>query len=120
MYSSAKFLSPSTTGGLPTPGPLVAGVAVPPVVEVGAAAAVLLAAELVVLDVVVELELDEPHAASPAASAIVNRARRPRRTCGLLMLPPVCLSSWKFGHRWNERRRLACPGAAPELQAARR
>src|SRR5580704_2424515 len=88
MYSSGKFLSPITTAGLPTPGPLVAGVSVPPVVEVGAAAAELLAAEVVVLDVVVELELDEPHAASPAASAIVSRARRPRRTCDLLMLPP--------------------------------
>jgi hypothetical protein len=75
--------------GLPTPGPLLAGVAVPPFVDVGMDAA----AELLALDVVLvlelELELDDPHAATPAASAIVTRARRPRRTNDVLMLPPV-------------------------------
>jgi hypothetical protein len=57
-------LSPITIGGLPAPGPLAAGVAVPPVVPVedDAAGAVGFA--------VFELELElEPHAASSPEAA---------------------------------------------------
>src|ERR1700689_1641132 len=56
MFSSAKFLSPIVTAGLPTPGPLDAVVAVLAVVAV---------VELLLDDVVLLL----PHAARPTLSA---------------------------------------------------
>ena len=43
MYSSVKFLSPTVTGGLPTPGPLDAGVGVPTVAPVVVAGVVVFA-----------------------------------------------------------------------------
>src|ERR1700683_4052567 len=58
MFSSAKFLSPIVTAGLPTPGPLDAAVAVLAVVAGGG---------LLLLDHVVLLLL--PHAARPTLSA---------------------------------------------------
>src|SRR5579875_4229055 len=57
MFSSAKFLSPIVTAGLPTPGPLLAGFA-----------AVLEVLELVVLEPVDD-DLLLPHAASATPSA---------------------------------------------------
>ncbi|MGI8411259.1 MAG: hypothetical protein ACR2LV_01390 [Solirubrobacteraceae bacterium] len=67
-----KFLSPTVTAGLPTPGPLLAaGTDV-------AGAGVLAAAVVLVVLVVVLDELDElPHAASITASATIAMLARP-------------------------------------------
>jgi len=59
MFSSAKFLSPIVTAGLPTPGPLAAAAVV--------AVVAVLAVELVVLEGVLLLL---PQAANPMPSAI--------------------------------------------------
>jgi hypothetical protein len=55
MFSSAKFLSPIVTAGLPVPGPLDAG-ATP---------------DVVALELLEDVELLLPHAASPTVSAAV-------------------------------------------------
>src|ERR1700677_1506925 len=64
MFSSAKFLSPIVTAGLPTPGPLVAA-------ELVAVVLAVLAAELVLLD---DELLLLPQAASPTPSAVTANA----------------------------------------------
>src|SRR6202451_3113099 len=61
MFSSAKFLSPIVTAGLPTPGPLLAA-------GVGLAAVVAAGALAVVLDELLLLLL--PHAVSTTASTV--------------------------------------------------
>ena len=68
MYSSVKFLSPITTGGLPTPGPLEAAVGDPLTGPAGVAGAAVF---------VVELLFDElPHAASATASTTARTVAR--------------------------------------------
>src|SRR5438045_6540932 len=69
MFSSEKFLSPSVTAGLPTPGPLAAGAGV-----------------------LAELELDDdflllPHAASPMLNATSSTAHRAPARWWFRLLP---------------------------------
>src|SRR4029077_21115914 len=76
MFSSEKFLSPSVTAGLPTPGPLAAG------------AGVLAELEL-------DLDLLLPHAASAMLKAATSRTDRvpARWWFRLLLLLPSKLAS---------------------------
>jgi hypothetical protein len=62
-------LSPITIGGLPTPGPVLAGVTVPPLVEVFVGAGVEAALLVDVLDELDELDDELPHAASATAAS---------------------------------------------------
>src|SRR5947209_20598725 len=74
MYSSAKFLSPRVTGGLPTPGPLVAAVA--------------LLAELAELLELLELFEELPHAARPAVTIALRMSPSDLLRNVLCMIPP--------------------------------
>src|ERR1700722_3962415 len=95
MYSSVKFLSPITTAGLPTPGPVLAAWAGPPLVDVlgvaGVDAVLDVALDAAALDAVL-LELDDelPHAASTLASATASAGASKRHRWERFMFPPAC------------------------------
>ena len=74
MFSSAKFLSPIVTAGLPAPGPPAAGAE----------------ADVVALELLEDDELLLPHAASPTLSAVTanSAAALPRRVLELLHRVP--------------------------------
>jgi hypothetical protein len=85
MYSSEKFLSPIVTAGLPTPGPLVAGLIT-----------AIVAVVVLVLELLDDELLELPHAASARLTAHAVASAPTRIECALKLLNRLVINvaSW--------------------------